>query len=147
MYNFFGIAYRIWGVCGVILLLGIVCILMKKPWLKTFKLRNCRVELFIIGFAVCLGLVYTSRILFPNISSYSGTFVESHRNSRVAPPLPVTNEYVFWNGEGKKPQFYLDVFSKKRMNLPDFQQGQEYKIYYDEFTHVIVKAEVIESTP
>ena len=54
-----------------------------------------------IAAAIGLSLLYASRIVFPGVSSYTGEFIDSHRNSRVAPPLPVTNEYVFWNGEGK----------------------------------------------
>lgn len=28
MFNFSGVLYRIWGVCGVILVLGVACILL-----------------------------------------------------------------------------------------------------------------------
>ena len=41
MNNFSGIIYRIWGVCGVMLLLGIVCILFEKPWLLYGIERLC----------------------------------------------------------------------------------------------------------
>ena len=36
MYDFSGIFYRIWGVSGVLLLLGIVVMLREKPWTGDF---------------------------------------------------------------------------------------------------------------
>lgn len=144
MYNFSGVLYRIWGVCGVILILGVVGILFEKPWAKKVKIQNCKVELIAIAFAICLGLIYASRIVFPDVSSYTGEFIESHRNSRAAPPLPVTNQYVFWNGEGKRKVFYLDIFSKREIFPYEFVGGQKYTIYFDEFTNVITKVEAVE---
>lgn len=142
MHNFSGILFRIWGVCGVILLLGAICILFEKPWAKHIKIKDCKLGLILIAFAICLGLVYLSRIVFPDVSSYTGEFIESHRNSSVAPPLPVTYEYVFWNREGKKQVFYLDVFSKNTIFPYEFERGQKYEIYYDEFTNVITRVEL-----
>ena len=144
MYNFSGILYRIWGVCGIVLIAGIVCILFEKPWEKNFKIKKCKVELGIIAFAICMSLVYISRVVFPNVSSYAGEFVSTNRNSRVAPPLPLTSEYVFWNGEGKKQVFYLDALSKKEIIPYELETGKEYIIYFDDFTNVIVKIEAIE---
>lgn len=96
-----------------------------------------------IAFAICLGLIYVSRVVFPDVSSYTGEFIETHRNSRVAPPLPFTDEYVFWNGEGKRQVFYLDIFSKKEIFPYEFVSDQKYTIYFDEFTNVITKVEVL----
>lgn len=143
MYNFSGIVYRIWGVSGIILLLGIICILIEKPWKKGFKIKKCIFGVIAIIFALGLGIDYASRIVSPEISSYTGEFIRSNRNSRVAPPLPLTNEYVFWNGEGKKQVFYLDVLSKKEIFPSDFEEGQEYMIYFDEVTNVIVRVDVV----
>ena len=144
MYNFSGVFYRIWGVCGIILLIGVALLLLEKPWAENFNLKNCKIALVMITVAVCLGLVYGSRILFPNVASYTGEFVETHRNSRVAPPLPVTNEYIFWNGDGKRRVFYLDIFSKKEIFPLEFENGQEYTIYFEKFTKVIVKVDCVE---
>ena len=144
MYNFSGIWYRIWGVCGVMFLLGVICILFDKPWRKAVKIKDCKLGLIIIAFAICLGSIYVYRIMYPDVSSYTGEFIESHRNSRVAPPLPVTYEYVFWNGEGKRQVFYLDIFSKKELFPYEFVSDQKYTIYFDEFTNVITKVEAVE---
>ena len=144
MYDFSGVLYRIWGVCGILLVLGVVCILLEKPWSKKFKIKNCIAGLLLIAFAISLSSIYLSRIVFPDVSSYTGEFIESHRNSRVAPPLPLTKEYVFWNGEGKRKVLYLDVLSKKEICPYEFVSGQKYTIYFDEFTKVIVKVDVAE---
>ncbi len=144
MYNFSGIVYRIWGVCGIILLVGIIVILCAKPWMPDFNISKVKIDLLFIVFAICLGSIYISRIVFPDVSSYTGEFIETHRNSRVAPPLPFTDEYVFWNGEGKKQVFYLDIFSKKEIFPYEFVSDQKYTIYFDDFTNVIVKVETVE---
>ena len=144
MFNFSGVFYRIWGVCGILLLLGVVCILVEKPWAKKNKLKDLKIGLVGIALAIGLGLVYASRIVFPDVLSYTGEFVDTHRNSRVAPPLPLTDEYVFWNGEGKRQVFYLDFFSKKEIFPYEFEYGRQYTIYYDDFTNVIVKVEPVE---
>lgn len=144
MYNFSGVLYRVWGVCGVILALGIVCILVEKPWEKNVKIQDCKLGLIISAVAICLGLIYVSRVVFPGVSSYTGEFIETQRNSRVAPPLPFTDEYVFWNGEGKRRVFYLDIFSKKEIFPYEFVSDQKYTIYFDEFTNVITKVEAVE---
>lgn len=113
MFNFSGVLYRIWGVCGVILVLGVACILLNRPWARKVKIKDCKLGLIMITAAIGLSLLYASRIVFPGVSSYTGEFIDSHRNSRVAPPLPVTNEYVFWNGEGKT-NFLSGHFLKKK---------------------------------
>jgi len=112
MFNFSGVLYRIWGVCGVILVLRVACILLDRPWAKKVKIKDCKLGLIMIAAAIGLSLLYATRIVFPGVLSYTGEFIDSHRNSRVAPP--VTNKYVFWNGEGKKQTLYLDIFSKKK---------------------------------
>ena len=141
MNNFSGILYRIWGVCGIMILLALLSIFFAKPWKPGFTVSKIKTELIVTFFAVCLGLVYLSRIIFPDVSSYTGVFVEFRRNSSVAPPLPLTYEYVFWNGDGKKKVFYLDAFSKKVIFSNDFVQGQEYTIFFDEFTKIITQVE------
>lgn len=144
MYNYSGLMYRICGVCGIIFLLGIICILFQTLWTKEFKIRDCKVGLAAVVFAICLTIVYASRIVFPGVSSYAGKFIDSHRNSQVAPPLPLTNEYIFWSGQGKKKVFYLDVLSKKEIFPYEFEEGKDYTIYFDDFTHVIVRVEGVE---
>lgn len=141
MYNFSGIWFRIWGVRGILFLAGIVLLLLEKPWSHHFSLKKCKIALLAITCSVLLGFFYAYRIFFPDIASYRGEFLNSHRVPNEAPPLPVTYEYVFWNGEGLKQPFYLDIFSKKEIFPDEFQPEQDYRIYFDMFTDVIVKVE------
>lgn len=131
MYDFSGIWFRIYGVAGIILLVGIVCILIEKTKFKWGYVA--------IAVALCMAIVYLMRIVSPSVSTYNGKFVESHRNSRVAPPLPVTNEYVFWDGANKKKVVYLDSYSKAQIYPHDFIPGACYTVYFDDLTNVIVK--------
>ena len=144
MFNFSGVLYRIWGVCGVILVLGVACILLNRPWARKVKIKDCKLGLIMIAAAIGLSLLYASRIVFPGVSSYTGEFIDSHRNSRVAPHLPVTNEYVVLEWRKEKTNFFIWTFSQKR-NIPDdFVSDRKYTIYFDEFTNVIVQVECIE---
>ena len=145
MYNFSGVIYRIWAVCGFIFLLGLLIVIFQQPWRKPRKLKEYAASLLLICSAVFFASIYASRIVFPKIEVYTGEFVSSHPDHRVAPPLPFTNEYVFWNVEGKKQAYYLDVFSKKEIFPYDFEKYQVYTIYFDDFSNVIVKVEKIES--
>ena len=142
MYNFSGLFYRIWAECGIILLAGIICTLIEKPWVKGFKLNNC-IGIITIALSIFLFIECSYAINAKDISTYTGEFVSTNRNSRVAPPLPFTDQYVFWNGEGKKKVVYLDIFSKKEIYPHDFEVGQNYTVYYDEHLDIIVKIEEI----
>ena len=141
MYNFSGITYRLWGECSFFFLLPIISILINILMKKPIRFSKFKIELVSIAFGTVLSIVFLSRILFPGISSYTGEFVESHRTSRVAPPLPFTSKYVFWDGEGEKKVVYLDTFAKKQIVPDGFKQGEEYTVYFDEFTKVIVRVE------
>lgn len=142
MYNFSGLLFRIWGVCGIIFLLGLFLLLCEKPWSATFTIKNCKFSLMLICVSLILCIFYISRIISPSISTYRGEFIKEQRNSRVAPPLPVTYEFVFNDGSKNNKVFYLDVFSKNDWLVYDFIEGQEYVVYYDTFTKVILRIEL-----
>lgn len=143
MYNFSGLLFRVWGVCGIIFLLGLFLLLCEKPWSATFTIKNCKFSLMLICVSLILSVFYISRIISPNILSYSGNFVKAQRNSRVAPPLPTTYEYIFNNGSGENQVFYLDVFSKNAWLVNDLIEGQEYMVYYDTFTKIILRIDIL----
>lgn len=112
MYNYSGIWFRIWGVCGIILLLPIVSWLFHCPWKKKVRIQGMKTEIIAVIGVIVLTLYYLSRIVFPNVASYTGAFESSYRDSSVAPPLPVTYGYCFWNGEGKN-LFFTWIFTQK----------------------------------
>lgn len=141
MYLFSGIVYRTWAVCGILFLLGLVLIFFEEPWKEKGRLKKCKIGILLCVAATCLCLFYVSRIIFPNILSYTGELLRCNRNSRVAPPLPFTYEYVIWDGEGKKQVYYLDAFSQKKLFLSEPKEGEYYTVYYDSLTNIIVKVD------
>lgn len=98
----------------------------------------------VIILSVIFGIYHICLIQKAEVESYSGEFVEYHRNGVIAPPLPLTAEYVFWDGEGKKQKYYLDLISKKEIFPHEFETGKDYTIYYEKHTHVIVGVQMIE---
>lgn len=145
MYDYSGIIYKLLTRGLFFLLLSIVGILIDKQRAKRkgkeFKINNCKGSLIALVFSVALCLFYVSRIVFPDISSYTGVYQYEHKKPRG--PL-LTQEYVFWNGGGKNKSFYLDVNSKKKIFPEDFEEAEEYIIYYDELTKIIVGVERVE---
>lgn len=107
MYCYDGIVYRILAASGIMFLLGILCILFEKPWSVTFHIRNCIVGILLLVFSILSEIFYLTRIAFPHVLYYEGEYVEENRNSRVAPPLPLTYEYVFSNGNDEKTRFFI----------------------------------------
>lgn len=140
MYNFSGLWYRVWAVCGIVLLSCVIMLMFEKPWKNGFRSELSKFELIGIAFSLIMGIITVSRIIMPNVSQYAGELVAEHRNSRVAPPLPFTMEYTFETSSGEKRSLYLDIFSLKKIVPQGFEIGQEYIIYFDEFTNVIVGA-------
>lgn len=153
MNNFSGIWYRMWAIAGTLLALSIVSMLFEKPWTKEFKIKKCKSELIGIAFAICLGLFYASRIAFPDISSYTGEFIDAHRESHnYSQYIPLLNDgYTFCNGEGKYEKLYLDARSKKKIfpydaqsGRNDLQKGRMYTVYFDNYTKIITRIETVE---
>lgn len=144
MNNYSGILYRVWGVCGILFCVGVLCVLIKKPWMDSFSLQKCKEGIIIIIASVLLGLIYLTRIIFPDIDMFAGEFVSCNRDSRVAPPLPLTDKYLFENEQGDKNAFFLDILSKKEIIGTDLIINAKYMVYYDSFTKVIVRIEQTE---
>ncbi len=144
MYDVSGLKYRMWGVFGIFLLLGLFLLLAEKPWSKDFKLHKILPALLalIIGIGGISLNIY--RICNLHISEYTGYYEYYYRNSRVAPPLPFTYAYVFRNDQSEKETFYIDVFAKKNVfpNSPeDLEEGHVYTVYFEKTTHVILRIE------
>lgn len=143
MYNFSGIVYRLWGVCGVLFLVGMFFILVDKSARKKKMKSTLKTGIFGVIVSSVLGLYYLSRILFPGVEVYTGELVQVYRNSRAAPPLPVTYEYIFSGEDGRKIGTYIDIFSRDKMGL-NLEVGTKYTVYYDEACKVIVRLDVVE---
>lgn len=150
-----GIWYRVWGVSGIIIVIAIIILLFsiydsKKASKKKEQKRKTIKKDLILGIVIlAIGLTFSSyyvyKAFFPNVTSCIGQFEYEKRNSRVAPPLPLTTEYLFsFENSDKKQGFYLDVISKKEIFSEDFEKECQYKIWYDEETNIILRIEKTE---
>lgn len=141
MLNYSGIVYRIWGVAGMIILLGLACLLVSGFRRKSFSKECFAAGVLCVLYGCGMAAYYATCLLAPKIDSFQGVFYESYRNSRVAPPLPLTMEYSFAEISSKKKVVYLDLLSKKEILPEGFQEGTEYLVCYETRTNIIVGVE------
>ena len=141
MNNFSGIVYRLWAEAGIVTLIGIACMLKGFGADSKSRKQDFLASALCIGCGLALAVYYASCLCSPQVSSFEGSFYEEHANSRVAPPLPLTMEYSFLDGEKISHSFYLDVLSKKDIFSEDFRKDSEYTIWYEERTEIIVRVE------
>jgi len=146
MYCFSGIWFRIVA-CGAFFLLGgIVFLLLSKFWnasliIKKHFFKGLIITLFAVGYI----LYHVFLLVSPSISYATGRLVESRRDSRVAPPWPVTWAYVFDTGDDVKQRYYIDSFSKHKIFPTEvLNSNSVYRVYYEERTKIILKIEECE---
>ena len=144
MYDYSGIVYRIWGIGGVLSAIGVILLILSF----LFKVDELQKRSFIVGIVFSLlglGLAfeYSSILRNPEIQTFEGAFLEEHRNSRVAPPLPLTWEYIFKDKDGASETFYLDTFSQKNIFSDSFENNTTYRVYYESEYRIIVKVETL----
>ena len=139
--NYSGITYRIWAEGGVILLIGIGCLLVSGIRSKSFSKQCFLVGVLCVVYGLGTAGYYMAQWVSPDVSSFHGAFYEEYRNSRVAPPLPFTMEYSFYDENNDSHVFYLDVLSKKEIIPEGFEEDKEYTIYYETSTNIIVGVE------
>lgn len=143
MWNFGGIEYRIWAVAGFLVLLGIACLLVSNIGKEDFKKDVCIAGILCVLGGIVFGIDYASSLLSPEVRSFQGVFYETYRNSRVAPPLPCTWEYSFCSSDGSTITLYLDTFTRKEIIPENFTLNEEYIVYYEDDTKVIVGVEKV----
>ena len=152
--NTAGLWYRVFGVGGFILALGIISLIFDIPLLrkrrsskKSTKEKSFKKSIIITCLVIITGFLVSSfymyKAILPNEICYEGYYEYSKRNSRVAPPFPVTSEYVFYN-DRSKVGFYLDSYSSKEIFSEDLEEGAFYRIWYEKSTYVILKVEKIQ---
>ncbi len=139
--NYSGIIYRIWAVGGAIVLLGIGCLLVSGIRTKSFSKQCFLAGVLCAVYGLGTAVYYVAQLVSPDVSSLRGVFHEEYRNSRVAPPLPFTMEYSFYDENNDSRVFYLDVISKKEIIPEGFLEDKEYIIYYEASTNIIVGVE------
>lgn len=140
MCDFSGILYRVWAVGGMVLLIGVACLLLSKIGQKDFD-KSCfgaGVLCTVVGIAAIVYYLYCG--FYPEVSSAQGVFTQKYHTSRVA---PFTYEYTFYNDDGFAGTFYLDSFTRKEMIPEDFVLDEEYIVHYEARTDVIVGVEKV----
>ena len=141
MYNYSGIYYEMNSSVVVYSMVGILFLLLSKCWnpqKREFKKMIGGILCIVLSVA---SIVYYSNIIRnPIILAHEGYISREHRTNRGLFQM----EYSFTNDEGRKPVFFLDVFSKKVIHPEDFDSQQKYKIYYEDETNIIVRVEKIE---
>lgn len=142
MNNYSGIIHQVLTGCLPLVTLSILVIIVTSMVEEKHKFRECIIGIVGIAYAVYLFVFYTYGMFSSNYSSYTGNFVESSRTSETISWLPFTDEYIFWNGEGKRQVFYLDNSSKEEIFPDEFKTDKIYTIYYDEWTDIILRVEV-----
>ena len=139
--NYSGIIYRIWAEAGVIMLIGIGCLLASGVRSKSFCKQCFWAGTLSVIYGLGTAVYYIAQLVSPDVSSLHGVFHEEYRNSRVAPPLPFTMEYSFYDENNDSRVFYLDVVSKKEIIPEGFLEDKKYIIYYEASTNIIVGVE------
>ena len=139
--NYSGIIYRIWAVGGAMVLLGIGCLLVSGIRKKSFSKQCFMAGVLCAVYGLGTAVYYIAQLVSPDVASLHGVFYEEYRNSRVAPPLPFTMEYSFYDENNDSRVFYLDVLSKKEIIPEGFLEDKEYIIYYETSTNIIVGVE------
>ena len=139
--NYSGIIYRIWAVGGTMVLLGIACLLVSGIRSESFSKQCFLAGVLCVVYGLGTAVYYIAQLVSPDMSSLHGIFYEEYRNSRVAPPLPFTMEYSFYDENNDSRVFYLDVLSKKEIIPERFLEDKEYIIYYEASTNIIIGVE------
>lgn len=139
--NYSGITYRIWAEAGVIVLIGIGCLLASGIRTKSFSKQCFWAGVLCVVYGLGTAVYYIVQLVSPDVASLHGVFYEEYRNSRVAPPLPFTMEYSFYDENNDSRVLYLDVLSKKEIIPEGFLEDKEYIIYYEASTNIIIGVE------
>lgn len=129
MYNFGGIYYQMKSNVSSFVIVGIILFLLSRCWSKAHRnLKEMLLGILCIILAISSIIYYTMVLNNPEISTYEGYYVKEHRVYKRL----LEKEYIFFNGEGLKPVFYLDIFTKKEIFPEDFDSKKLYRIFYEE---------------
>lgn len=117
--NYSGITYRIWAEAGVIVLIGIGCLLASGIRTKSFSKQCFWAGVLCVVYGLGTAVYYMVQLVSPDVASLHGVFYEEYRNSRVAPPLPFTMEYSFYDENNDAGCSTLISYPKEKSFLKD----------------------------
>lgn len=140
MYNLSGIKFRMLGGSSTFIIIGIIFILFSKFWKREYlKKEDLILASVCILFAIGWFKYHLDIINHPQISNYTGTFIEYSRDRYTT----FGTTYYFSDEKEQQSGFCLDGISKKKIYPKDFQNGEKYKVYFEIKTETIVKVEEI----
>lgn len=140
MYNYAGLYFRLWVQCSFVLLSLLLLFITIDS--KSFNKQVIWVSIICIVLGIGTGLRYISYIHKCDVQTYQGTFSEEYRHRRRD---PFTTVYEFHNSDGQVDSFYLDTFSKKEIYNKKLVVDNQYIIYFDTTTKIIVGIEEVNS--
>lgn len=143
MLDFSGIIYRLCVQCSITLILGLALLIVFGIKKQCSNKEAVAVGVLLVGMSLYYGIYYFSCIRNPDIHSVQVTFSEEYRYSRIA-GLPFIMEYRFAEEDGDSCFLYLDTFSKKDIFPDKLIKGQEYLVYYEDKSDIILGIEVID---
>ena len=167
MLNYSGLMYRLTHTGGALIVLGLITLILRIYLDQCYKRKiiqrdgikenrenrkKNRKDIFLCAGVIVLGLIYCgsyiNKIQNPQVAEFVGIFCYDHRDSGAAPPFPYTLAYIFLpevNDGFHKDEFYLDVATEKEIIPERFEEGQLYRIYYEESCKVILGVDVLSS--
>lgn len=167
MLNYNGLMYRLTHTGGVLIVLGLITLILRIYLDQCYKRKiiqrdgikenrenrkKNRKDIFLCTGVIVLGLIYCgsyiNKIQNPQVAEFVGIFCYDYRDSGAAPPFPYTLAYIFLpevNDGFHKDEFYLDVATEKEIIPERFEEGQLYRIYYEESCKVILGVDVLSS--
>lgn len=135
-----GMICRLWCTCGLIVVIGLFCLLIE--WIeKTGKMSTLAAGCLCILLGISLGTGYSWCLLHPDTEVFSGTFEYRQRKSGVLPPILLAKEYVFRNEQGESGYFYLDSQAAKELFPNGLEKGRVYTVTYEDRTDIILRIE------
>ncbi len=146
MYDLSGLAYRMWSslslfAAGVVLLL-----LCRRDPRKKHQRGTLILGIGAMILSVLFCGFYWLKVQNPQISSFDGTFCDSHS---VSHSHSLKHRFTFLpfpsHPDDREKYFYLDVRSKKEIFPDELVEGELYRIYYEETCNVIVRIDVLAS--
>lgn len=161
MLNYSGLMYRVTHTGAVIIALGLFSLTIylyldysksRKNSKKKRQQKRHKKDMICVLVCVLIGALYCANYLYkihnPQVAEFVGIFCYDHRDSTAAPPFPYTLAYTFLpeiNDGFHKDEFYLDVATRKEILPEGFEEGQLYRIYYEESCKVILGVDVLSS--
>lgn len=160
MLNYSGLMYRATHIGVVSIALGLFSLTIylyldysksRKNGKKKRQQRRHKKDMICVLICMLIGILYSASYFYkvynPQVAEFVGTFCYYYNESRPSHPLNLCFTFLPYpsHPDGLKEDFYLDVQTKKEVIPEGFEEGQLYRIYYEESCKVILGVDVLSS--